>query len=102
MKNGGIIILFIIQSTNHSTNKKPTNVGIDVVERDVDRTELYLADEIFLAGTALGITPVGLVDRITVSDAIPGRITTDVDKVYSDVARGSVDSFAEWRTPVYN
>ena len=76
--------------------------GIDVVERDVDRTELYLADEVFLAGTALGIAPVGLVDRITVGDTIPGRITTDVDKVYSDVAMGSIDSYAEWRTPVYN
>jgi branched-chain amino acid aminotransferase len=76
--------------------------GIDVVERDVDRTELYLAEEIFLAGTAFGVAPVGFVDRMPVGEAIPGRITADVDRIYSEVAMGASDIYSEWRTPVYN
>ena len=49
--------------------------GVEVVERDVDRTELYVADEVFLCGTALGVTPVGSVDRFDVGRGAPGPIT---------------------------
>ena len=75
--------------------------GIEVVERDIDRTELYVADEVFLSGTALGVTPVGSVDRFEVGDGAPGPITTAVNETYVDAASGRDRGRSGWLTPVY-
>ena len=75
--------------------------GIEVVERDIDRTELYVADEVFLSGTALGVTPVGSVDRFDVGEGAPGPITAAVNRTYVDAASGLDKSRSEWLTPVY-
>ena len=75
--------------------------GLDVLERPVDRTEVYVADEVFLCGTGLGITPVGEVDRFTIGDGAPGPVTTAVSASYADVVNGATDLHPEWRTPVY-
>ncbi len=75
--------------------------GIEVVERDIDRTELYVADEVFLSGTALGVTPVGSVDRFDVGDGAPGPITSAVNATYVDAASGRDRSRSGWLTPVY-
>ena len=75
--------------------------GVDVVERDIDRTELYVADEVFLSGTALGVTPVGSVDRFDVGDGAPGPITSAVNATYVDAASGRDRSRSGWLTPVY-
>ena len=75
--------------------------GTQVVERDVDRTELYVADEVFLCGTALGVTPVGSVDRFDVGRGAPGPITSAVNRTYVDAASGRDESRSAWLTPVY-
>ena len=75
--------------------------GLEVVEREVDRTELYVADEVFLAGTGLGVTPVGVVDRFEVADTSPGPVTSAIGVTYAAVANGDSDAHTEWRTPVY-
>ena len=75
--------------------------GIDVIERDVDRTELYVADEVFLSGTALGVTPVGSVDRFDVGEGAPGPITAAVNRTYVAAASGRDKSRSGWLTPVY-
>ncbi len=75
--------------------------GIEVVERDIDRTELYVADEVFLSGTALGVTPVGAVDRFDVGDGGPGPITSAVNGTYVSAASGRDNSRSGWLTPVY-
>ncbi len=75
--------------------------GIEVVERDIDRTELYVADEVFLSGTALGVTPVGAVDRFDVGDGAPGPITSVVNGTYVSAASGRDNSRSGWLTPVY-
>ena len=62
--------------------------GLEAVERDIDRTELYIADEVFLSGTALGVTPVGSVDRFDVGEGAPGPITSAVNKTYVAAASG--------------
>jgi branched-chain amino acid aminotransferase len=72
-----------------------------VQERDVDRTELYVADEIFLCGTGFEATPVTSVDRYTVGDGQVGPITREISQVYHDIVRGIDDRYAEWRTPVW-
>ena len=75
--------------------------GVEVVERDIDRTELYVADEVFLSGTALGVTPVGSVDRFDVDDGAPGPITSAVNGTYVDAASGRDKSRSGWLTPVF-
>ncbi|MDI3339910.1 MAG: branched-chain amino acid transaminase [Sphaerobacter sp.] len=76
------------------------DLGIEVIERPVDRTELYIADEVFFCGTAAEITPIVSVDRYPVGDGTPGPITRRLEQLYHDVLRGIDPRHAEWRTPV--
>ena len=76
-------------------------LGLPVVERDVERTELYIADEVFLCGTAVEVQPVGSVDRYAIGDGGAGTVTSRVMELFRDVARGADQRYAGWRTPVY-
>jgi branched-chain amino acid aminotransferase len=69
-------------------------------ERDVDRTELYLADEIFVCGTGSEVTPVVSVDRYKVGDGNIGPITTRMIDLYHDVVRGLDAPYEHWRTGI--
>ena len=75
--------------------------GIPVVERTVDRTELYTCDEAFLCGSAMEITPVLSVDRYTVGNGETGEITRRLHKAYLDAAMGKNETFLDWLTPIY-
>ena len=75
--------------------------GIPVVERTVDRTELYTCDEAFLCGSAMEITPVLSVDRYTVGNGETGEITRRLHKAYLDAAMGKNEMFLDWLTPIY-
>lgn len=73
---------------------------LDVEERPVDRTELYVADEVFICGTAAEITPIISVDRYPVGSGEIGPITKRLEQVFFDVLRGKEERYAHWRTPV--
>ncbi len=75
--------------------------GIPVEIRDVARHELYLADEVFLAGTAAEVTPVLSVDGRPVGGGSPGPLTLRIKSLYESVVRGRDPRHPEWRTPVY-
>jgi branched-chain amino acid aminotransferase len=75
-------------------------LGVEVVERPVDRTELYNADEVFICGTAVEITPVLSVDRLPIADGQTGTMTRKLEQLLADVARGIDTGYAPWRTPV--
>lgn len=77
-------------------------LGLQVVERPVDRTELYIADEIFMVGTAAEILSIGSVDRHTIGDGKMGPITSKLDQIFNDVVRGKKPEYRDWLTPVYN
>ncbi|MDH4334110.1 MAG: branched-chain amino acid transaminase [Chloroflexota bacterium] len=77
------------------------DLGIGVIERSVDRTELYSADEVFLCGTGAQLAPVIEIDRRTVGNGKPGPITRRLHKIYFDAARGRMDAYRHWLTPVY-
>lgn len=77
-------------------------LGVPVVERDVDRTELYVADEIFLCGTYAEIEPVVSVDRYVVGNGRPGPLTRKVRRLYRDAVRGKDKSMPDWTLPVWN
>lgn len=76
-------------------------LGVDVVERPVDRTELYLADEIFTCGTAAEITPVVSIDRYQIGDGKIGPVTQRLESLFHSVLRGEEGRWAQWRTPVW-
>ena len=76
-------------------------LGIDTVERHVDRIELYNADEIFLTGTAAHITPVAEIDRRKIAAGEIGPVTAKLQKLYADVILGKNPKYASWCTPVY-
>lgn len=75
-------------------------LGIPVEERVVDRTELYVADEVFLCGTAAEISPIVSVDKYTVGTGEIGPITRELERVFEGVLRGTDARYAEWRTPI--
>ncbi len=72
-----------------------------VVVRDIDRTELYVADEVFFCGTAYEITPIASVDRYAVGNGEIGPLTRRLRELYHGILRGSSSKYREWLTPVY-
>ncbi len=77
------------------------DLAMEVIERPVDRTELYTADEVFLCGTAAEITPVTEVDRFPVGDGEIGQVTSEMEKIFVDILRGNESKRSGWREPVY-
>ena len=76
-------------------------LGLEPVERDVGRSELYAAEEAFFCGTGWEITPITNIDGIPVGDGAVGPIVKRLQERYFAVVHGEVDDHAEWRTPVY-
>ncbi len=73
------------------------DLGYEVVERDIARAELYLADEIFICGTAAELVPVREVDDHAVGgNGEPGEITRVVQREYEDALNGRSERYAEW------
>ena len=79
----------------------PEVFGMGVVEREIDRTELYVADEAFFCGSGYEITPITSVDRFPLGDGKVGPITRRLSRAYLDIVRGVDKRYAEWRTPIY-
>lgn len=74
---------------------------VEVEERSIDRSELYVANEIWLCGTGAQIAPVIEVDHRPVADGQVGPITTRLQKLYFDIVRGRNPKYRDWLTPVY-
>jgi len=77
------------------------DLGIEFVERPIGRTELYVADELFLCGTGAEVTPVRSVDRRTVGDGLVGPLTKRLLEHFEAVVRGRVPARGDWLTPVW-
>ncbi len=75
--------------------------GIPIREERIPREMLYIADEIFLTGTAAEVTPVKSVDKVSVGTGKRGPITQKIQKRYLDVATGKAEDRHGWRTQVY-
>ena len=76
-------------------------LGLEVIEREIDRTELYIADEIFSCGTAAEMTPIVSVDHYQVGEGVKGPITTRLESLFHDVLRGREPRYDHWRTAVH-
>jgi branched-chain amino acid aminotransferase len=75
-------------------------LGIVVREERITRDELYLADEVFLTGTAAEVTPVREVDHRTIGAGGPGEVTLALQQRYFDIVKGKDDSHPEWLTRI--
>ena len=70
--------------------------GLEVVERDLARAELYLADEVFLSGTAAELVPVREIDDHAIGEGIPGPVTRRVQAVFEDALYGRAERYRAW------
>ena len=75
-------------------------LGIDVDMRTIDRSELYLADEVFLTGTAAHLTPVVELDSRPIGDGQPGPISKEIQRMYFDIVVGNNAKYRHWCTRV--
>ena len=71
-------------------------LGIATVERPIGRAELYLADEVFLTGTAAHVTPMGELDHRPIADGKVGPITKALQDIYFKVIRGQMPRYRHW------
>jgi len=75
-------------------------LGLPVLERDVDRTELYISDEAFLCGTAMEVTPLREIDGYQIGAGDVGPLTGRLETLFHDVVRGKDPRYQHWVTPV--
>jgi branched-chain amino acid aminotransferase len=76
-------------------------MGLEVEKRSIDRSELYIADEIFMTGTAAHLTPVTEVDRVTIGDGSFGPISKRLQETYFDMITGKLPQYSHWLDAVY-
>jgi len=76
-------------------------LNLQVVERPIDRSELYIADEAFVCGTGAEVSPITRVEHRNIGDGQVGTITTQLRETFLDVVYGRDDRYQHWLTPVY-
>jgi branched-chain amino acid aminotransferase len=70
--------------------------GYEVVERNLVRAELALADEVFMTGTACELTPLREIDDISIGEGVPGPITREIQAAFDDAVHGRLPEYADW------
>lgn len=106
VKNGTVITPQLTDSvlesiTRDTIIKIAKDKGYPVVERTIDRTELYTCEEAFLCGSAMEITPVLSIDKSVIGAGDTGRITKELHLAYLDAVRGKLEQYKNWVTPIY-
>jgi branched-chain amino acid aminotransferase len=86
--------------TRKSAIQIARDLGIEVIERDIARAELYLADEVFMTGTAAELVPVREIDDHTIGDGTPGALTRAVQTAFDDALHARGERYREWLDPV--
>ena len=76
-----------------------SELGVETVERSIDRSELYIADEVFMTGTAAHLTPVIEIDRRRVNGGEPGLLTLALSRLFFNAIRGRNEKYRQWCTP---
>ena len=77
------------------------DLDMDVVERDITRSELIISDEIFLTGTAAEITPIISMDSVKIGNGKPGDITKKMMQEYTDIVMSKNEDYSHWLTEAY-
>ena len=77
-------------------------LGIEVVERRIPKSDVVVADEFFMTGTAAHVTPVLSVDGRDIGDGSIGPITSKLQKLYFDIVKGKNSKYSDWLSPVFS
>lgn len=107
MKDGILVTPSVTENILEGITRKSVielareELDLTVVERQVDRTEVYLCDELFMTGTAAQITAVTKVDFRPVGEGTMGPITTRMYNLFQDILCGRVAKYQHWLTPIY-
>jgi branched-chain amino acid aminotransferase len=78
-----------------------SEMGLKVVERQIDRTEVFLCDEFFMTGTAAQVTAVTRVDHRPIGSGEMGPVTTKLRRIFDEVVYGRHPKYSHWNIPVY-
>ncbi len=105
IKNGKLITPQLTESVLESITRDTVitlarEIGVEVIERSIDRTELYTADEAFLCGSAMEVTPIYSVDKYSIIDNV-GKITETIHKRYLSAVLGKDEQHKAWVTAIY-
>lgn len=76
-------------------------LNLDVIERPIDRSELYVCDELFFTGTAAEIGPIVSVDHRPVGAGVVGEVASKLRRLYHDATRGRLPQYRKWLVPAY-
>ena len=76
-------------------------LGLTVIERSLDRSELYQADEVFFTGTAVGVSPVVEIDHRPIGDGSIGKVSSAIVHLYDDVTLGKLSQYSHWVTTAF-
>ncbi len=115
---GSAMNLFLVQNGKLVTTMKTDNIlvgitrntimelakdvlGLEVEERAIDRTELYISDEAFYCGTGAQVSPIVSIDGRKLGNGQVGPIAKDLQKLYFDVVKGRVPKYKKWCMPIY-
>ena len=110
---GSAMNLFLVENGKLITTKTTDNIlvgvtrntiieiakeelGIETIERDIDRTELYIADEAFYCGTGAQVSPITKIDNRPIGTGEPSEISLKIQKLYFDIVRGKVEKYKKW------
>jgi branched-chain amino acid aminotransferase len=86
--------------TRDSIIKIARSEGLTVIEKAIDREDLYVADEVFMTGTAAEVKSVTEIDNIPIGDGKSGKITRKLQNAFFEASRGKDERFSEWFTPI--
>jgi branched-chain amino acid aminotransferase len=76
-------------------------LGLECDVREIDRSELYVADEVFLCGTGAQVSPVASIDHRVIGSGDIGPVTARIMAAYFDAVRGKTEQYRHWVAPVY-
>jgi branched-chain amino acid aminotransferase len=77
-------------------------LGMEICEREIDRTELYLCDEAFYCGTGAQVAPIVKIDNRPIGNGVVGEKVKALQELYFNVVKGKVPKYRKWCTPVYD
>jgi branched-chain amino acid aminotransferase len=92
--------ILVVITRNTVIDLARRELGIETIERQVPRSELYTADECFMTGTAAHLTPVVEVDNRMIGSGEPGPLTQSLAALYKEIIRGNNPLYRDWCTPV--
>jgi branched-chain amino acid aminotransferase len=108
VRNGALITPTITENILEGITRRTAielarqEMGVEVIERPIDRTEIYNSEELFMTGTAAQIVAITRVDHRQIGSGQMGPIVAQLRELYQQVVRGKIEKYQHWNTPVYS